>query len=142
MDRSGYKGMFERIDHVAIAVWDIDRALPYYLDTLKLSLVHDELLPQVGVRLAYLDAGNTFIQLVEPTDSPSIRKFLEERGEGLHHICFAVQQLPEVLNSIDGEEQAQIFKGGRRRYCAFMLNPPNGLTIELTENEPYDTLGN
>jgi methylmalonyl-CoA/ethylmalonyl-CoA epimerase len=67
--------MLERNDHIAIAVRDIDRALPYYVETLKLPVVGDELLPDMGVRLVYLDAGNTFIQLVQPTTSPSITRF-------------------------------------------------------------------
>lgn len=127
--------MLERVDHVAIAVWDVDAALPYYRDVLRFSLVHDEVVSDVGVRLTYLDAGNTFVQLVQPIDSPSIRQFLEERGEGLHHICFAVDDIPSVLASLPGEEQAQVFKGGRNRACSFLLKRPNGVTIELTEQE-------
>ncbi len=129
--------MLDHIDHVAIAVWDIDQSLPYYLQQLHLSLVHDETLPDIGVRLAYLDAGNTYIQLVQPTTSPSIQQFLTERGEGLHHICFSVQDIPTVLEHLQGEAQTQLFKGGRQRYCTFLLAHPNSTTIELTEQEPY-----
>jgi methylmalonyl-CoA/ethylmalonyl-CoA epimerase len=131
--------MLERIDHIAIAVRDINRALPYYVETLKLPVVGDELLPDVGVRLVYLDAGNTFIQLVQPTTSPSITQFLEERGEGLHHICFSVQAIPQTLATLGVESQAGIFAGGRQRYCAFLAQPPNNIQIELTENTPYHT---
>ncbi|GCE29812.1 hypothetical protein KDA_52960 [Dictyobacter alpinus] len=129
--------MLERVDHIAIAVWDIEHALPYYVDTLKLSIAGDELLPEVGVRLVYLDAGNTFIQLVQPTTSPSITQFLQERGEGLHHICFGVQTIPKVLNYLGMESQAGIFLGGRQRLCTFITQPPNNIQIELTENAPY-----
>jgi methylmalonyl-CoA/ethylmalonyl-CoA epimerase len=136
--RAKQRGMFERIDHIGIAVWDIDSALDYYQRELKLRLVADEVLPEVGVRLAYLDAGNTLIQLVEPTTSATIRQFLEERGEGLHHICFMVADIPAALRTLEGESQAVIFPGGRSRYCAFLLRRPNGVTIELTERMPYD----
>jgi methylmalonyl-CoA/ethylmalonyl-CoA epimerase len=129
--------MLERVDHIAIAVWEIDRALSYYVDTLKLPITGDELLPEVGVRLVYLDAGNTFVQLVQPTTSPSITRFLRERGEGLHHICFGVQTISEVLDYLGIESQAGIFLGGRRRLCAFIAQPPNNIQIELTENAPY-----
>lgn len=129
--------MLDRVDHVAIAVWDIDEALPYYRDELKLPLVHDEVLPNVGVRLAYLDAGNCFLQLVQPTTSPSIRSYLEERGEGLHHVCFALDEIQTVSQHLAGEEQISIFVGGRSRYCAFLLKRPNNVIIELTENQPY-----
>ncbi len=129
--------MLERVDHIAIAVWDIDHALPYYVDTLKLSMTGDELLPEVGVRLVYLDAGNTFIQLVQPTTSPSITRFLTERGEGLHHICFGVQAISDTLAGLGMESQAGIFLGGRQRLCTFIARPPNHIQIELTEHAPY-----
>ncbi|WP_376795797.1 VOC family protein [Thermogemmatispora sp.] len=129
--------MFERIDHIGIAVWDIEAALPYYQEVLQLRFVSTEVLPEVGIRLAYLDAGNTFIQLVEPLTSPTIRRFLEEHGEGLHHICFTVADLPTVLQQLTGEGEAAIFAGGRRRRCAFLLRHPSGVTIELTERVPY-----
>lgn len=129
--------MIGQVDHVAIAVWDIDASLAYYTNELGLLLVGDEQLPQVGVRLAYLDAGNVFVQLVQPTSSETIRRFLEERGEGLHHLCFAVESIPDVLHRFVGEEQAQIFLGGRGRRCAFLLGHPNGIITELTEIAPF-----
>lgn len=129
--------MLERIDHIAIAVWDINQALSYYVETLKLPVVGDELLPDVGVRLVYLDAGNTFIQLVQPTTSTAILRFLKERGEGLHHICFGVQAIPETLDHLNVESQSGVFMGGRQRLCTFIAQPPNNCQIELTEHMPY-----
>ncbi len=128
--------MIEQVDHVAIAVWDIDKSLPYYLEELGLSLMGDEYLLEVGVRLAYLNAGNVLLQLVQPIGSPSITQFLHERGEGLHHICFAVENIPKALERLVGEEQAQMFLGGRGRRCSFLLHHPNGIITELTETEP------
>ncbi len=129
--------MIEHVDHIAIAVHDIDASLPYYMNELCLALVHDERLPAVGVRLAYLQAGNTMVQLVQPTGDGAVARFLAVRGEGLHHICFAVQDIPAVLDRLSGEEGAQVFMGGRERRCAFLLNQPNGLITELTETSPY-----
>ncbi len=129
--------MIGQVDHVAIAVWDIDASLAYYTNELGLMLVGDEQLPHVGVRLAYLDAGNVLLQLVQPTSSESIQHFLHERGEGLHHICFAVENIPDVLHHLNGEEQVSMFLGGRGRRCAFLLGHPNGITTELTEIAPF-----
>jgi methylmalonyl-CoA/ethylmalonyl-CoA epimerase len=129
--------MIERIDHVAIAVRAIDASLPYYRDELRLVLAHDEMLPEVGVRLAYLDAGNTMVQLVEPLADGPIATFLAEHGEGLHHICFAVADIPTMLQNLTGEPDARVFRGGRKRRCAFLLNRPNGVLTELTETRPY-----
>jgi methylmalonyl-CoA/ethylmalonyl-CoA epimerase len=128
--------MIEHVDHIAIAVHDIDASLPYYRDELRLTLAHDELLPDIGVRLAYLQAGNTMVQLVQPTRDGAVAHFLAARGEGLHHICFAVDDIPAVLGRLKGEEDAQVFMGGRERRCAFLLNQPNGLITELTETSP------
>lgn len=129
--------MIERIDHIAIAVRAIDASLPYYRDELRLVLTHDEVLPDIGVRLAYLDAGNTMVQLVEPTADGPVATFLAEHGEGLHHICFAVADIPAVLQRLSGESDARIFRGGRARRCAFLLHRPNGLLTELTETQPH-----
>jgi methylmalonyl-CoA epimerase len=131
--------MIKRVDHVAVAVYAIDAALPYYRDELRLGLAHDEVLPEVGVRLAYLDAGNTMVQLVEPLRDGPVAAFLAEHGEGLHHICFAVDDIPEVLQRLTGEADAKLFLGGRARRCAFLLQRPNGLLTELTELLPYAT---
>jgi len=129
--------MIEFVDHIAIAVHDIDASLPYYRDELCLPLIHDERLPAVGVRLTYLQVGNTMVQLVQPLGEGAIAQFLAARGEGLHHICFAVHDIPEALNRLTGEAGARVFMGGRERRCAFLLNQPNGLITELTETRSY-----
>lgn len=128
--------MVQGVDHVAIALWDIEKSLPYYVERLGLKLVHDEVLQETGVRLAYLEAGSTVLQLVEPLRDGSVRRFLEERGEGLHHVCFSVQNLPEALGHLDGERRADIFPGGRGRRSCNLLHHPNGVNIELTELKP------
>lgn len=91
---------------------------PYFLftvETLKLPVVGDELLPDVGVRLVYLDASNTFIQLVQPTTSTAITRFLKERGEGLHHICFGLPVVMEATGNTRVMEQTVdlVAAGGR-----------------------------
>ncbi|RAP78647.1 methylmalonyl-CoA epimerase [Paenibacillus montanisoli] len=126
------------VDHIAIAVWDIDEALPYYTDVLGLPLVHDERLPSAGVRLAYVQAGNVMLQLVQPIGETAIRKHLEEKGEGLHHICFGVEDIPRTLGSLPGEQHAQVKMGGRSRRACFIGAKPNGVPIELSELEPYE----
>ncbi|SFS55982.1 VOC family protein [Paenibacillus sp. BC26] len=131
--------MIRTIDHIAIAVWDIDASLPYYTDVLGLSLLEDEMLPSAGVRLAYLQAGNVMIQLVQPIGETAIRKHLEEKGEGLQHICFGVEDIPATLGSLPGEHNVQVKMGGRRRRACFIGAKPNSVPIELTELEPFVT---
>lgn len=133
--------MNRSIDHIAIAVWNIDEALPYYRDQLGFGLIEEENLPSAGVRLVYLDAGNTMIQLLEPIGETPIRAFLEEKGEGLHHLCLAVDHIPALLNRLPGEADRTVVMGGRGRRACFLNRKPSGVPIELTELEPYRTAG-
>jgi methylmalonyl-CoA/ethylmalonyl-CoA epimerase len=87
-----------RLDHVAIAVHNLEEALAFYRDGLGLAFLGIEVVEEQGVRVAKLDTGNTHIELLEPLspDSP-VGKFLAQRGPGLHHICLGVETIGEKL---------------------------------------------
>lgn len=95
--------MFHQLDHVAILVKDTEEALTFYRDTLKLPLLLSEELPDVGVRLTHLDAGNVKIQLVEPLreDHP-LQAQLLEKGEHLHHLCWGVEDTRQAMARLAG----------------------------------------
>ncbi|MDP9364240.1 MAG: VOC family protein, partial [Chloroflexota bacterium] len=95
--------MIEAVDHVAIAVPDIDDALRYYAGHLALPLLLREDQPEVGVRVAYLQTANVRLQLVEPTSAGPVHDFVAERGGGLHHVCFAVRDLSAALRRFSPE---------------------------------------
>lgn len=124
------------IDHVAIAVHDSADALRYYTGRLGLRVVADESAEQPGVRLPYLDAGNTFLQLVQPFRDGPVTTFLSEHGEGLHHICLNVDRIEPALTRLGARAGAGIFLGGRGRCACFLVEQPNGVLIELTERHP------
>jgi methylmalonyl-CoA epimerase len=85
--------LFKKLDHIAIAVSDTEDALQFYRDKLGLSVLVSEVLDGPGVRLTHLDMGNVELQLVEPlSDDHPIAKFISERGEGLHHLCWQTQE--------------------------------------------------
>lgn len=130
-------GELRRIDHVALTVRDADAAMDYYLSVLGLRLVHDERLPNIGVRLVYLAVGGddagAILQLVQAIGPGAVADFIAERGEALHHVCFAVADVARTLAGIPGEADATVFIGGRRRRCAFLAHQPNGILVELTE---------
>ncbi len=90
--------MIKKIDHIAIAVHDLDSSLKFYTDVLGLENAGIEEIADQKVRLAMLPIGDTHIELLEPTteDSP-IAKFLEKKGEGMHHIAFRVENLAGEL---------------------------------------------
>jgi methylmalonyl-CoA epimerase len=122
-----------RIDHIGILVRSIDEALAYYVSTLGLRLVGDEVRADGVVRLAYLVAGDTTVQLVEPLVNGELADALVDRGEGLHHICFEVGNLAEALTELPGESDRPIERGGRGRNVAFLGHRPNNALIELAE---------
>jgi methylmalonyl-CoA epimerase len=91
------------IDHVGIAVEDIDAALALYRDALGMPLVHRETVESQGVDAALLDVGDGHIELLQPLseDSP-VGKFLARRGPGLHHVAYRVESVQETLDALAG----------------------------------------
>lgn len=130
-----------RVDHIAIAVSDTDAAMEYYCGQLGLVVVHTQVNGDPHVRLTYLDAGNVYIQLVEALDADSdAARFLATRGEGLHHICFAADDVAGAAAVSGGVPASSVVMGtGRGRDSAFVPGPPpNGVPIEYTEFRPAE----
>ena len=90
-----------KIHHVAIVVRDLEAALGFYRDRLRLPV--DVVMPIAtdGVRIAFLPVGEANIELVEPTDlTTGVARFLESRGEGFHHVCLEVDDIDAELVSL------------------------------------------
>ncbi|MBK5187971.1 MAG: methylmalonyl-CoA epimerase [Gemmatimonadaceae bacterium] len=127
-----------RIAHIGIAVRAIDEMLPFYRDLLGLD--EHPLEDSDGARIVGLDAGPQLVELLEPasTDSP-ISRFIDRRGPGIHHLCFAVQDLDDTLARCRAkgikliDDTPRIGAEGKR--IAF-LHPSStgGVLIELTED--------
>jgi methylmalonyl-CoA/ethylmalonyl-CoA epimerase len=128
--------MIEGLDHVGIAVRNIETALPYFVDVLGLSFVLHEEQAETGVRAAYLDAGPLLIQLVQPTRPGPLLTHIEEHGDGLHHVCFAVPDITAALRRLAPGNDAPVALGRGRRPVCFLPQRPSGLRIELTETAP------
>ena len=92
------------IDHVAIAVRDLEAAIAYYRDTFGVEVEHREVVESDGVEEALLKVAESYIQLLTPTrpDSP-VAKSLETRGEGLHHIGYRVADCAAALEQVKAE---------------------------------------
>jgi methylmalonyl-CoA epimerase len=130
-------GLARRIDHVGVVVRDIDASLGFYVDVLGLTVSVDVPLSDGSTRLAYLEAGDTTLQLVQPLRVGPLTEFLESHGEGLHHICFAVDDLVDAIRSLPGREPDDgIYVGGRNCRVSFIRARPNGMALELTEMRP------
>ena len=89
------------LDHVAIVVRDLDAAIRLYRDTLGLELAHIEEVPEQQVTTAIFGRGMGRVELICPTTADSgVARFLEKRGEGLHHICLEVEDLEVALAAL------------------------------------------
>jgi methylmalonyl-CoA epimerase len=93
--------MFDHLDHIGIVVHNIDESLKTYCDGLGFRLLERLQLPDQGVEAAFLDAGNSTLELIAPTEPDSgVARFLQNRGEGTHHLCFVVADIAAALDEL------------------------------------------
>lgn len=93
--------MIKRIDHIAIVVENLSNALAFFRETLGLELERTALEPEQHVTVAFMPAGDSEVELLEPDETDSgVARFLEKRGEGIHHICFEVTDLDAALERL------------------------------------------
>lgn len=92
------------IEHIGIAVKSIDEQLPYYEGVLGLKCYNIETVEDQKVKTAFFKVGQTKIELLEPTsDESTIAKFIEKRGEGIHHIAYATREVNKVLKEMEAK---------------------------------------
>jgi len=93
--------MFERIDHIGVAVEDLDAAIALYGERLDLELVHRETVESQGVEAVLLDVGENHVELLRPLspDTP-VGKFLAKRGPGLHHVAYQTDDIDRTLGEV------------------------------------------
>jgi methylmalonyl-CoA/ethylmalonyl-CoA epimerase len=125
------------LDHIGIAVKSLDSANIY--EALGLTIDHVETVTTQGVKTAFLSAGDSNIELLEPTGPEStIAKFIEKRGEGIHHICFRVDDIEAHLSRLKSLGYRLINESpvpGAHGCRVAFLHPAagNGVLIELSE---------
>ena len=133
--------MFKSLDHIAIVVQQTDEALKFYRDQLGLPVVVDEVIEDAGVRLTHLDLGNVHLQLVQPmTDDHPLQAHLTEKGEGLHHLCFYVDDVEATIKQLPDRKISALDKpphsGPNGRKAAFMdPKTTRGVIWELTADQ-------
>lgn len=127
------------LDHVAIAVRDLDAAIAGYEERYHVLPLHREIVTEQGVEEAMIPVGGSFVQLLRPLSPESpVGKFLDQRGEGLHHVAYAVTNIEAALSHLK-ETGARLVDesprpGGRGARIAF-VHPGDlaGTLIELVE---------
>lgn len=125
------------LDHIGIAVNSIEEATIY--KALGLAIDHTEIVQSQGVKTAFLSVGDSNLELLEPTSpDTSVGKFIARRGEGIHHICFRVDDLESHLERLKGEGFRLINEApvpGAHGCRVAFLHPAagHGVLIELSE---------
>jgi methylmalonyl-CoA/ethylmalonyl-CoA epimerase len=131
----------KRIDHIAIVVQDLDAALGVYHDVLGLPLERVEEVPAEKVKVAFLplSQGDGEVELVQPTaDDTGIARFLAKRGEGMHHICFEVDDIQAAMDTLAAsglevlEDKPRLGSHGQK-YVFIHPKSAHGVLIELYE---------
>ncbi|NYE04934.1 methylmalonyl-CoA/ethylmalonyl-CoA epimerase [Bacillus niacini] len=133
--------MIKKVDHIGIAVRSLETSLPFYTEVLKLPLIGIEEVESQKVRVAFLKAGETKLELLEPTTQDSkIAQFIEKRGEGMHHIALGVNSIEERIIEMKEkgirmiDEEPRIGAGGA--HIAFMHpKSTSGVLVELCEKK-------
>jgi methylmalonyl-CoA/ethylmalonyl-CoA epimerase len=102
------------IEHIGIAVKSIEEQLPYYENILGLKCYNIETVEDQKVKTAFFMVGQTKIELLEPTSEDStVAKFIEKKGEGVHHIAYATKNINDALKEVESKGVKLIDKEGR-----------------------------
>ena len=131
--------MPNKVEHIALAVADLDAAIAHYREVWGIEVSHREKIDDQGVEEAMLPVGDSFLQLVAPTgDETTVARFLANRGEGLHHLAYEVDDLVGTLEDLKAKGVQLIDevprRGGRGHLVAFVHPKSNhGLLVELIQ---------
>jgi len=134
--------LLTEIDHVAIAVRDLEAAIDYYQRAFGATVEHRETIESDGVEEALLRVAESYIQLLTPTSEASpVAKAIEKRGEGLHHIGYRVNDCAEALAAMIATGATSIDKAprpGSRGTTVAFIHPKGsfGTSIELVQENP------
>ena len=126
----------KKLNHVAVVVNDITEALDFWEKALGIKLGHVEDVPSQKVKVAFLPVGESEIELVQPTsEDTGTTKFLQARGAGMHHLCFEVDNIDEMLADLKSRsirlinDEPLVLKG--RKMAFIHPESANGVLIEL-----------
>lgn len=129
----------KNLNHVAVIVSDLDKALTFWEEALGLELARRADVPTEGVSTAFLPVGDSNVELITPIqDDTGVARFLEKRGPGLHHLCFEVDDLEATLQRLTElnvpliNQEPQTGHGGYR-YAFVHPKGTGGVLVELYE---------
>lgn len=128
----------KKINHIAIAVKDVEESLKFWRDAMGLQVDHIEDVPSQKSEVVFIPVGDSEVELVRPTSADSgVAKFVEEKGGGMHHLCFEVDNIDEMLTQLKERgvrlinETALELPG--RKMAFIHPKSTNGVLVELYE---------
>ena len=127
------------LNHVGIAVVNLEEGIVFYKNALGLKVVHREDVPQQKVKVAFLQAGQTSLELLEPMgEEGAVAKFLKTRGPGLHHLAFETGKIGEEMKRLNAAGLPTLEaapRPGARGHQVCFIHPKNchGTLIELVQ---------
>ena len=131
--------MVQSIDHIAVVVRDLDEALRFYRDALGLDVIERREVAEEQVEIASLSLGDASIELIRPLeDGTGVARFLEKRGEGLHHVCLSVEDIGVAVQRLRDAgaelitEKPRVHPDGRQ-YAFVHPGSAHGVLLELYE---------
>jgi methylmalonyl-CoA/ethylmalonyl-CoA epimerase len=134
--------LVSNIAHLGIAVKDLDAALVFYRDALGLPLIKTEDLTSQGVKVALLRLGDAAVELLEPLPDSALARFLERRGEGLHHVALHTDDIAGALAELKSKDVALIDEEPRPGLSGLVafIHPGalHGVLVELEQLEDED----
>lgn len=128
-----------KLDHLAIAVPDLDAAMAFYRDALGLDVQRVEDVTREGVKVAFLPIGDSHIELVQPTrDDTGIVKWMAKHGAGMHHVCLAVEDIDAALARLASHgceliNPQPVTRDDGTRYAFIHPRSAFGVLVELYE---------
>jgi len=131
-----------KIDHIAIAVENLDEAVEHFKRLFGLTVTHRETVPDYKTDTATFDLGGTAIELIQgTTEESTIRKFVKARGPGIHHIAFAVEDIEQALADLKAKGVRLIDEAPRRgnensRVAFIHPESTQKILYELVQREP------
>lgn len=133
--------MFKKIDHIGVAVKNIEDSLHIFKDILGMEYSGEEVVNEQDVKVAFLPVGESEIELLESTSPEgNIARYIEKKGEGIHHIAFEVEDLGAILEDLQKKgvrliDREPRYGAGGARIAFLHPKSTNGILIELCEHK-------
>ncbi len=128
------------LDHIGIAVKNLDEAIKFYRDVLGLELVEVEEVPEEKVKIAMFKAGSVYIELLQGlSEDSAISKYIAKRGEGIHHIAIRVENVDALTKELKEKgvrvvyEEPKLVSGGKRKINFIHPKTTHGVLLEILE---------